>query len=42
MLVTMSTIGYGDITPITEIEKLYGILISFIACGIFAYFLNLI
>jgi hypothetical protein len=33
----MTTIGYGDISPITSYEKVYVILVSFIASGIFAY-----
>ena len=33
----MTTVGYGDITPITNIEKLFTMLSMLISCGIFAY-----
>jgi hypothetical protein len=33
----MTTIGYGDISPVSIYEKLFVIFISFIASGIFAY-----
>ena len=33
----MTTIGYGDISAITEGEKLYAIFMMIIACGVFAY-----
>ncbi len=36
----MLTIGYGDITPTTNAEKIYIIVFAFIACGIFAYSIN--
>lgn len=36
----MLTIGYGDVTPTTNGEKIYVIIVSFIACGIFAYSFN--
>ncbi|KAL4468348.1 hypothetical protein ABPG72_010749 [Tetrahymena utriculariae] len=38
----MITIGYGDIYPVNIFEKIYVILMTFIACGLFAYFLNCI
>ena len=38
----MTTIGFGDITPITVYEKLFVIIISFISSGLFGYSLNLI
>lgn len=38
----MSTIGYGDIVPYTIKEKIYGIIISFLACGVFAFAINMI
>ena len=33
----MATIGYGDINPVTEIEKLYSLFAMIIACGTFAF-----
>ena len=41
-LVTMSTIGYGDITPQSLSEKLYVIVMVLVACGVFAYAVNTI
>ncbi|EWS72926.1 cation channel family protein (macronuclear) [Tetrahymena thermophila SB210] len=40
--ITMVTIGYGDIYPINQYEKLYTIIVAFITCGFFAFSLNLI
>ncbi|KAL4427573.1 hypothetical protein ABPG74_012964 [Tetrahymena malaccensis] len=40
--ITMVTIGYGDIHPINQYEKLYTIIVAFITCGFFAFSLNLI
>jgi voltage-gated potassium channel Kch len=39
-VITMITIGYGDITPITTLERIFVILITLISCGVFAYSLN--
>ena len=33
----MITIGYGDIVPVTPDEKIFGICVAFVACGVFAY-----
>ena len=33
----MATVGYGDITPKTENEKVFGLIAELIACGVFAY-----
>ncbi len=38
----MITIGFGDITPISNLEKIYVIFMSFIASGLFAYAINTI
>lgn len=34
---TMTTTGYGDIVPVTNIEKLFVMLCMLISCGVFAY-----
>lgn len=41
-LITMITVGYGDITPVTIPEKLYIMLMTLISCGVFAYVVNTI
>jgi len=38
--VTMNTVGYGDITPMNIYEVLFSIVLIYVACAIFAYFLN--
>lgn len=39
-IVTMVTVGYGDICPQNHIEKGFSIIIIVISCGFFAYALN--
>jgi len=34
---TMTTVGYGDVFPMTMAEQLYGIISMIVACGVFAY-----
>lgn len=34
---TMTTVGYGDITPNTDNEKVFVMICMLIACGFFAY-----
>ena len=38
----MITVGYGDIHPYTNEEKIYVIIMTLISCGIFAYAVNTI
>lgn len=42
MTVTMITVGYGDIVPVSDIETIVAILSMLIACGVFAYTVNAI
>ena len=39
-VVTLSTVGYGDITPHTDIEKLFTTFYIFVGVGILATFLS--
>ncbi|KAL4474857.1 hypothetical protein ABPG74_001553 [Tetrahymena malaccensis] len=39
-VITMTTIGYGDITAQTEIERFFMIFFAMISCGIFGYTIN--
>ena len=36
-LTTVSSTGYGDIYPLTNEEKIFGIFALLISCGIFSY-----
>lgn len=38
----MCTVGYGDITPISNIEKLFAIIMTTVSCGIYAYAVNVV
>ena len=40
IFITCATIGYGDISPINDIEIIYVIVICFLSTGIFATFIN--
>ena len=40
--ITMITVGYGDIHPYTNYEKIYVIIMTLISCGVFAYSVNTI
>lgn len=41
-LITMNTVGYGDIVPLAQREKIYVIFMVVISCGFFAYCVNTI
>lgn len=38
----MNTVGYGDMAPQNDTEKLFCIFFIYVACGIFAYTLNVV
>lgn len=38
----MITVGYGDFVPVTNIERVVGIMAMLISCVVFAYSLNAI
>lgn len=33
----MCTVGYGDISPVTNLEIIYVMIITIFSCGMFAY-----
>ena len=39
-VITMITVGYGDISPQNSIEKVFVCLMSMLCCFVFAYALN--
>lgn len=39
-LTTMTTVGYGDISPISMNELLFGLVCMVMACGVFAYIIG--
>lgn len=36
----MITIGYGDIYPITTIERSFGVIVMIFSSGLFGYIMN--
>lgn len=38
----MSTIGYGDISPVSVSEKIFSSIITILACGVFAFSVNMV
>lgn len=41
-ITTMTTVGYGDIGPVSGVERLFTIVAMVIACALFGYSLNLV
>lgn len=41
-IVTIITVGYGDITPSHEIEFMFSTIVIFFGCGMFAYIINIV
>lgn len=37
----MITVGYGDITPVNNYEKIFAMFTMLLACGIFSYTMNM-
>lgn len=33
----MITVGYGDIVPISKVERVFVMFMTFFSCGVFAY-----
>lgn len=38
----MVSVGFGDITPVTNIEKIYIIIMTTLSSCIFAYIINIV
>lgn len=36
-IITILTVGYGDITPVTDYERVFVIFVALIICGAFGY-----
>jgi hypothetical protein len=36
----MTTVGFGDITPVNSDEKIFCIFMMLLSCGVFAYTMN--
>lgn len=41
-VITMITVGYGDVVPVNRLEKMFVIVECIVACGVFAYSVNAI
>ena len=39
-MITILTVGYGDIVPITNNEKIFVIIMALITSGVFGYTIN--
>ena len=40
--VTMTTVGYGDISAVSSVEKIFCVLMMIFSCAVFAYAVNII
>jgi hypothetical protein len=38
--ITITTVGYGDITPTTSTERIVAICMTLVTCGVFGYAIN--
>lgn len=38
--ITLLTVGYGDIGPVTHLERIFVIIVALITCGVFGYAIN--
>jgi hypothetical protein len=36
----MNTVGYGDIVPVNNIERVFVIAVTLVSCGVFAFSVN--
>jgi hypothetical protein len=41
-IATMTTVGYGDVVPVSTSEKFYAIIASLIACAVFGYAIGML
>ena len=39
-MITMTTLGYGDVVPVNTMEKIFVVIIALISSVIFAYSMN--
>ena len=40
-MTTLSTVGYGDFTPKTEVEKIIGIIIMIVGIAFFSFIMGI-